>query len=435
MTLANIERLASPRAGLISGAARLSSRTGSEDWHVAAANLGDLSVVRRELAEFHPQPTRGAMNGAGTSRDLRDALRLAMAESLERYSTTVWHDLPLRWSSQGELEALGERCVDLTSLARVSETEAGRPWAALQEPDPSADIRWVQGVDLVAGEPTWVPAVCSFFYIRPECPGERIWNSISTGCAVHTDIYSALLSGLLEVVERDLISTLWLQRMVFPRIRLGSLGGEAADFVAHNEARGVSTTLVDATTDLGVPTVYGYLHRPGSARSQIVTCATASAPEDAALKVLREAMSGWVALEHSEETVDAPEAMFDVMHGAVYMGSPERAHAFDFIGSSPDERDISDLPRLPDDPELALATVVERLERIGERPVALELTTDEAARVGFRAVRVLVPGLMPLSFVGSAQFLGTPRLYELPRELGLPVRSEGELNPWPQPFA
>jgi ribosomal protein S12 methylthiotransferase accessory factor len=65
---------------------------------------------------------------------------------------------------------------------------------------------------------------------------------------------------------------------------------------------------------------------------------------------------------------------------------------------------------------------------------AVDLSTDEAIRAGFRVVRVLIPSLQPLSFHYRARYLGHPRLYDAPAKMGYAVRAEGELNPWPQAF-
>jgi ribosomal protein S12 methylthiotransferase accessory factor len=65
---------------------------------------------------------------------------------------------------------------------------------------------------------------------------------------------------------------------------------------------------------------------------------------------------------------------------------------------------------------------------------AVDLTCDEAREIGMWVVRVIVPGLMPLSFVGAAQYRGTPRLYEAPVAMGYTAHAAADLNPWPQPF-
>ena len=66
---------------------------------------------------------------------------------------------------------------------------------------------------------------------------------------------------------------------------------------------------------------------------------------------------------------------------------------------------------------------------------AVDITTDEGARSGFTSVKVLVPELIPLSFVHSTRYLGTSRLYGLPEHFGRDALPEKEINPWPQPFA
>ena len=66
--------------------------------------------------------------------------------------------------------------------------------------------------------------------------------------------------------------------------------------------------------------------------------------------------------------------------------------------------------------------------------IALDLTTAELREAGLWAVRVVVPELMPISFVHRARFLGTPRLYRYAESKGRPLTEE-EINPNPLPFA
>jgi ribosomal protein S12 methylthiotransferase accessory factor len=50
-------------------------------------------------------------------------------------------------------------------------------------------------------------------------------------------------------------------------------------------------------------------------------------------------------------------------------------------------------------------------------------------------VRVVIPGLMPMSSIHRARFLGHPRLYEYPKAAGFGALTEADINPYPQPFA
>jgi ribosomal protein S12 methylthiotransferase accessory factor len=85
--------------------------------------------------------------------------------------------------------------------------------------------------------------------------------------------------------------------------------------------------------------------------------------------------------------------------------------------------------------KLDLRLLIDILKKKQLEAFALDLTTDEAIRAGLRIVRVIIPGLQPLSFNYRARYLGHPRLYEMPQMMGYPVYNEEQLNHWPQPFA
>lgn len=433
--LAGIDSLLSPLGGAVSRTARLDALTGDPDLHVYGADLGDLSQAFEHVAHATAgHGTRVHMNGAGSARDHRRASRLAAVEGLERYAACVYDERQFVWATATEL---GKQAIDLDTIPRCSSAELASPACLLTAPDPHAPLRWVRGISLSTGAQRWVPAMMVFLYIVPESAGERIWLPISTGCAAHTDVVSALLNALCEVIERDSIALTWLQRPSLPELDLATLPAEAVPFVERNQRLGMQTTLYDATTDVGVPTVYCLeVAGRGNTVAQLVTCATALDPDQAVLKVLREASSTRIALSEGVALPDSVDEYHDVMHGATYMARPEHRDAFSFLERTPNRSELSRLPRMGgDSPSCDLATAVRAVETAGMEAVAIDLTTDEAQRAGFRVVRVVVPGLQPLSFSPSAQFKGHPRLYDAARRLGWLVHPEEDLNPWPQPFA
>ena len=68
-----------------------------------------------------------------------------------------------------------------------------------------------------------------------------------------------------------------------------------------------------------------------------------------------------------------------------------------------------------------LRTVVDDLAHAGFDAVAVDLTTEDVDSVGYKVVRVVVPGLQPLDNDHTCMHLGGARLH-------------GELNPDPHPF-
>jgi len=126
-------------------------------------------------------------------------------------------------------------------------------------------------------------------------------------------------------------------------------------------------------------------------------------------------------------------------HGASYMAREEQVQAFDFLLGSSNRVSLTSIsaksPASPgDDCRQALSKILSQLKAMGHSVYAADLSSDEALRVGMRVVRVVIPSLMPFSWVQRARFLGHPRLYAAPKAMGYDVRGENEINPMPQPF-
>lgn len=433
--LAQLRTLMSPDGGLVSRVRRLPTAAGDPEYTIMTASLGDpgevVPTIRRAA---RANVTRNQLDGAGGAVDADRATMLALAEALERYSSCVIRDEDVRWASA---EDLGEDALDLDTVPRCSARELAHPRCLVSPPDRRARMRWVRGTSLLDGRTVWVPAVMVYLHVPPASPAERFTLPISTGCAAHVDLASAILNALAEVIERDAIALTWLQRLSLPRLELDGLPTVAAEYLERQGRGGVTTHLFDATTDLGVPTVYGVETAPHNRRlATMVMCATALDPVDAVIKVLREAASCRIALSNAPSPPARIDDFLRVFDGAVYMGHADRREAFSFLLETPHRRRLSDVRSLATgDPVRDLARAAERLRDRGMEAVVVDLTSDEARRAGFRVVRVVVPALQPLSFAHRSRYLAHPRLYDAPARMGHVVRTEEEINPWPQPFA
>ncbi len=415
-----IMSLVGPLGGVVGRVGLVPNPPGCPDYTVCAADLGDLRAV---LPGFRSSPTstRGQLDGAGTGVDAAVAAKLAVVEAVERYSSCMYDERQLIWATRAEL---GSEAIDLTTIPRCSDLELSDPLCPLRPPDGDEPIRWVRGVSLTGRGPRWIPAVMAFLNIPPQTAGEQFVLQISTGCAAHVDPALAVLNAICEVVERDAISLTWLQRLPLPMITTGARRGGA-----------VQTYLFDATTDLGIPTVYG-VDVAEESFGTAVMCASDLDPRRAVAKVLREAASGRVALSMAPTVTRRVEDFDTVWEGASYMSKPERREAFDFLLGATSRIPLSEMRSLgTGTADGDLGVVVGRLAERDMEVVVVDLTTDEAARAGLWVVRAVIPALQPLSFNYRARFLGHPRLYDAPVRMGHRSWSEPELNPWPQPFA
>lgn len=398
-------------------------------YRMYGVSTGDLRPIAG------PGRQEGRRTASATGRSYRDAARgrmLAVSEALERYALAAGDEAELPLAAAVDL---GDLAVDLDRVPRCSARELRRTGCPLILPDKSRPIRWLPAVDLHTGADVMVPAVMAHLGLRP-LPAERFWLQISTGAAAHTSFAAAVVNGVCEVIERDAVALTWLQRLRLPQLDHDCLCPEAQELLTWCDRHGVDTHLFDATTDLGIPTVYCVqtMREPGVADlAQAVAACTdvdvARAAMRAVLEVtgIRAGISGMAAPRRYAD-------YDDVVHGAVAMGRRHRRPAFDFLlardrpVSRPQTRTFSS-----DADQLAFL-----LRRLGEHgmPVyAVDLTRRELEAAGLVAVQVVIPDLQPMSLRPLAQYRAHPRLYQAPARMGLPVLAERQLNPFPQPMA
>ncbi|WNM29183.1 YcaO-like family protein [Streptomyces sp. Li-HN-5-11] len=436
-SLRRIGKLVSPY-GLVSRLTWLPVTEGEPDFAVFSGSLGDPGAVLAAQAEWTHDASSGNFDGAGGALDRETAAHLAAAESLERYSSCAWSPQDMIWATA---EDLGEDAIPPWEWPNLSAAELADARCGLVPTDRKMPLRWVEGWSLTRGRKVYVPAVQVYLKCSPESAAERYVHPVSTGCATHADPLAAVANGLMEVVERDSIALTWLQRLRLPRLEfeLDDLAPEHLAYVERAACENIRTLLFDATTDLGIPVIYGVQladHDRDLAQLVVATCDTD--PGKAIAKLHREAASLRIALRsHASRHTnpDDPQDIVSVIGGALLAGKRDRRDRFDFLleGDRP-VRAFADLPR-PVKGEAELPWLLDRLSRAGCEVVVVDITTDEARQVGATVVRVLVPQLMPLSFAHRARYLATPRLYEAPRAMGHPVHDEDGINPSPQPFA
>lgn len=381
-----------------------------------------------------PPPPSQAIMGAGRVLDDAGLARtVAIAEAAERYagSSSLYHDHV--WSRAADLDGA---VMDVARIPRCSPEEYRRPGCQVVPFDPDANIRWVKGTDLSSAEETWLPAVMTCYGIHDLAPAERFWYPISTGYAVHTDPAEALVRGICEVAERDIVSVLWLQRLPLRPLRTAALTDAGRYLLRWAEEHFIQPQIFDATTDLGVPVAYCLLTAEHDELiRQTVGGGSARSIGAAAEKAVVEAISGRLLLTRREPAPERYADFLSIDDGARFMAAPEQAGAFDFlldgISARPSSAGPADLPAAP---ASALRRLIAVLADAGMQAFAVDRTTRELAGAGLTAVATVIPDLQPMTLHPLTQYRGHPRLYELPRRLGYPSLTSEELNPWPQPF-
>jgi ribosomal protein S12 methylthiotransferase accessory factor len=373
--------------------------------------------------------------GLGASLETPAMARLiAIAEGAERYSSGGFVKEAPVWATRSELA--GPK-IDLEGLPCCSEHEYSDPGCPFVPYDPDAKIRWLRGVDLITASDVWVPAVMACYKLQGDRREERFWYRISTGYAVHSDPVEALVRGIIEVAERDASALVWLQKLPLPELADSHPGWSSPGveyLLDWCKRHFLEARLFDATTDIGVPTVYCLLRSEHDDRiRQVMGCSSSRTMPAAAEKTLLETIMGRSLLCSVDEVPDSFRKFVELEHGARYMSDPTRAGAFDFLTRSP-RRPCAEFNELPADPAAALRHLVTVLAQKGMQAVAVDHTSSELAAVGLTATSVLIPELQPMALHPLGQFRGHRRLREAPAAMGYRVLPEEEMNPWPQPF-
>jgi ribosomal protein S12 methylthiotransferase accessory factor len=426
-------KLVQPRVGLIDRVSFLSQDLESPVFEVAATSLGNLTMTFPHVRPSEKADVRDEMiGGAGGDIDAEIAWVRSVAEAAERYSSMVFTDDDFVVASANEI---GASALDLSTIPRCSESELSDPLCPLRLPDPSLPIRWMRGISLMTQEEKLIPAILVYLYLRPS-PEERFWLGISTGVAAHTNPVSAMLSAICEVIERDAIALTWLGRLPLARIESGDEVGEAArEFRDRLSRSRVQQTFFDATTDIGVPTIFSVQLTEGHPRCQLyLSCATAMDATAAYVKAIREAAPSRTVMDVERERPTNIADFRHLTHGADYYGRGGHNEDFDFLLKNDRRTTLNGVgaralcaPGATE--EQQLRAIVGRLAELGMDAYVVDLTTDEVRDAGLWVVRVVVPQLLPISFVHRARYLGTPRLYTYTG------RTEAEINPCPMPFA
>lgn len=429
---AALGRLADPLGGMVTGGAS----------HTFAADEPSLVIQSFNYrfpeapdplnpAKLQSRMTKGA---SGSAASHHEALLPAFAEMLERQAASCIDQTRIFTATADEL---GDYALNLTTLPSCSAAELERSGGYLSPPRSDLPLRWVEGVSLTSGQPRAIPHSLVYLYAGKLSPQERLQAPISTGLAAHKTLPDALNSALLEVVERDALSIMWLQKIPGHRLH------PTMPSWSRSASAQLQYSFFDITTDLDVPVVCCVRTAPFTERDHtLIACAAGFDRAKLIDKTVRDVSAVSISFR-KPRPIPASYADFTAIHhGATFMANKARASAFSFLLEG-DRSDVQIEPRSlgsnshnkVDSPHRQLTTLIAKLKNAGMEAYAIDLTSVEAHSVGMHVVRVIIPGLQPLPYRYLARYLGHPRLYGAAHRMGCRVLSESEINPWPIPFA
>lgn len=403
-------------------------------------------IVRSELANARFLSGKAGFVGCSGKALTRQAARDgALGEALERYASLTWDPLIRRNATRSELVGPSLDPRDLVLFA--GDQYESLPYSPYS---PETVLDWVPARSLVTDEEVWVPLLGT--HLGYDVPGQDayLFPATSNGFAAGATLQDAVLSGLLEVIERDAFLLAWAHRLAGRRSPAGSVPDADVTRIADAYARrGVHIDVHCLPTDSAACVVMavGWSDEaPAAVLGLGSDLDPVSAARDAVLEVgqvrpaLRARLRQPATVVRLRELVADPGAVQDLDDHDLLYADPAMATAgLGYLLDAPSQpwqeparADVGG--RHPPGP---LRTLVDSLAVVAEDVLYTDVTTPDVAGLGVSVARGIVPGFQPIHFGADEWRLGGRRLYSVPTAQGPnpSVATRADLNLAPHPLA
>ncbi|MEU6285077.1 TOMM precursor leader peptide-binding protein [Streptomyces sp. NPDC047028] len=431
------------------GPALVNTYVDSEAGIIRDLRPGGLETLPTALAPM------GITNGFGRATDLQTARLTAITEAMERFSglqpggrRTVVH------SSR---RALGDTAIDPFTLGLHLEECYADPEFPFRRYTEDSLCDWVWGHSFARDEPVLVPKSYVYYGGHNQHGKQEdrpfIFTS-SNGTAMGGCAEEAILHGLLELAERDAFLMTWYARLHVPRIAPRSVPDPAVPLLIERvrQRTGYQVDVFATTMEHRVPSFWVMGRREGDNPRQMKTLSAAGSGLDAtsALTGALHELTAMLDLQPSAYPHQYKRAGMLVAdpslvtsmddHGLLY-GHPAAFDRLEFLFDSAEQEfaDVTCEWAWPqhDDLRTDCVELIRRYLATGLDVIAVDLTTPELATTGLASYKIVVPGLLPMTFGHrNRRVVGLPRLHTVPQLLGhrsTPLEAT-DVNANPHPF-
>lgn len=385
---------------------------------------------------------------AGRTLSYKECESVAILEGLERFCG---------------LEPRGKRPVVHDSYANVKDHALNPLAVGVHHPDqyarpgfpfrpfhPDTEMDWVWGYSLIQARPLLVPKRLAYYSLG--CHDGGFVYETSNGCAMGSTLVEAILHGILEVVERDGFLMTWYAQLRLPAIDLARRADRELRWMMERiqSVTGYDLHVYNATMENGIPTVFVIAKNRRGHGLNLLCSAAAHLDPIRALKGALHETTGM--LLQFDEMLDAQRETYRQMlrdptlvthmgdHSMLY-GLPEAEDRLQFLLDA--DRPLQTLEEafswphrhldLTDD----LQDLLQVFKRLKLDVTVVNQTSPEIARNGLHCVKVIIPGMLPMTFgYHLTRLEHLDRVLTVPMELGYTSKplTKAALNPYPHPF-
>ncbi|WP_050614951.1 TOMM precursor leader peptide-binding protein [Bacillus testis] len=315
--------------------------------------------------------------------------------------------------------------------------------------DPDTPMNWVWGYSFLEDRPLLVPELLAYYSLG--C-GEGFVFETSNGCALGGSLEEAIFYGIMEVVERDSFLLTWYGQLPLPRLDPRTADDRELQLMIERAkaVAGYDTFLYNAMMEHGIPSVWAMAKNRKQEGLNIICAAGAHLdPVRAAKSAMHELGGMMLTLDEKfvnnrpnyEKMLHNPMLVQQMEDHGMLFGLPETEGRLGFLldhnrplrSFSEEFADRPVRADLKDD-------LVDVLQKLHERKldvIVVDQTVPEIKRNGLHCVKVLIPGMLPMTFGHHlTRVQGLERVLEVPKMLGYKeaALTYGQLNPYPHPF-
>jgi len=350
---------------------------------------------------------------------------------------------------QDSYQNVKDQALDPRKIGVHSTEHYEQPGFPFKPFDPDSPINWVWGYSFLQERPILVPEALAYYSLG--C-GEGFVYETSNGCALGGSLEEAILYGIFEVVERDSFLMTWYAELPLPRLDPNSADDEELRLMIDRAraAGGYDIYLYNSTMEHGIPSVWALAKNRKQKGLNIICAAGAHLdPIRAAKSAVHELAGMMLTLDEKFEEnqikwekmfLDSSQVQQMDDHGMLF-GLKRTEERLQFLLD--DNRQLRTFAEeftnkaihsdLADD----LEGILQIFRQLNLDVLVVDQTTPELKRNLLHCVKVLIPGMLPMTFGHHlTRVTGLERVLKVPMELGFvsqPLKLE-QLNPHPHPF-
>ncbi len=383
--------------------------------------------------------------GQGVAKDRATALSTAIGETLERMVTGVCDMTPVSIVESPEvLMKRHKQVLYPPRHHRMLEVQK-KKYKELNY-NVATKINWVRGENLVTRGEVFIPRQLTSWFKERRYLKELFLHATTSGSAGFFDRDTAVLRGLLEVVQRDGFLVHWLTKTIPRRIANDTLPGSLQERIFEFESLGITIYITDITS-LSIPTAFVVaINRQAIVPQVVVSSATALTFEEAVASALKEIVVGiemfyypenFEDLEGIDKIVEPFISNLEKVARQLYWRGDDMVKKFEWFISgkvvSFEEVSKNDLPQEKTSKE-KIKVCIDILKKYGEEyyPVVYYPKHPIQEKLGFYVVQVFIPKAFPLYLFEGYGTFDSDRLHEFAKSKGV---KEWNLNHDPHMFS